>query len=99
MDIPLTESKIKVMLQCPRGHSLYKEGITVGALYKGKTIRLMKSQCVKKGYDWSKAEKLCQKHGHTLTTIEKNKNAAFCGTYRLNDIQWKRLQRKCRECM
>lgn len=42
----ITNSKLKIKLQCPQGHWVFSEGINVGKLYKTTGIRVMSSQSV-----------------------------------------------------
>lgn len=100
----LTESKHKVILTCPLGHTLYKDGITIGTLYKNYNIRLHEKQCIKDGYDWSHAKETLLKFGCAEEDIEKsckaNRMVGLCPKYALTKDQFDAIKgkRRCFEC-
>jgi len=100
--------KQKVNLICPKGHVLYKDGITARQLYQKCGIRLQPSQRVKSGVDWDEVQrnmdrmlkKMEEREGVTFagtTKVWVNKDLKLCPTYQMTDPQMKSW-RPCKYC-
>lgn len=103
MDSLKQKPKQKVKLQCPSGHEMYPNGITVKALYENFGVRLLESQKVKDGYDFDRAERIMrgmlERSGHQLSgNINRNKDVDLCPTYKLTSGQMSYVKPDCKEC-
>ncbi len=96
------QSKIKVLVQCPNGHELFKTGITLANLYKTYAVRVDESQRIREGIDWEVVfTKMCMLTGREIDRASfekgKNKDIDLCPMYKVAPGQMKLLP-ACTEC-